>query len=230
MSRRPISEQQLRNAASALRSTMLESLPREAEGQFSEAFEQSIAELAQVRKKHEKLLVYRRQLAAAMVAYILFVSAFFTLHTDAHATDAAWFTEAFHTHTFFWFSGEKPAELPMFAPSGLSDSYECVYDEILVNSRTMLYTNAENEADGFTFDYGFIQGEAPLTVDYRGTAVAVEDVTIHGCPGKLYISADPGESHALVWIDEASGLVFSITSFLDPQVMLHIAESVILVK
>jgi hypothetical protein len=37
-------------------------------------------------------------------------------------------------------------------------------------------------------------------------------------------------SHALIWIDEANGVVFTITTLGDPNIMLHIAEAIKLVK
>ena len=90
--------------------------------------------------------------------------------------------------------------------------------------------NPVNGLDGFTFDYGFIQDDSPLTIDYSGLDVTIQDVTVNGCPGKLYISFELDESHALVWIDEANNVVFTMTSFLEPDVMLHIAGSTKLVK
>lgn len=227
MIREFISEQDLRNAASSVRSTMLEALPKEAEGRFSDDFERKIEKLKQTQKKQDERL---KRLRVAAAGFAVIVTMLFSLNTEVRATVLSWFREEFAGHTIFWFQGEKPDVLPTFRLSNLPGQYVCVSDTTLETSRTALYLNPENEADGFTFDYGFIQDDSPLTVDYSGTDVTISEVMINGCPGNLYLSADPDESHALIWIDEANGVVFSITSYLEPEVMLYIAEGVKLEK
>ena len=227
MIREFFSEQELQKAAASVRSTMLDALPQEAEGEFSEAFELKIKKLKQAKRKRDERL---KRLTAAAASFAVIVTMFFALNTEVRAAVVSWFTETFDTHMSFWFRGEEPDVLPTFVLSDVPEKYVCVYDETLENSRTMLYLNPEDESDGFTFSYGFIQDDAPLTVDYNGTDVAISEVLIHGCPGKLYMSVDADESHALIWIDESNEVVFSITSFLEPEAMLHIAEGVKLVK
>ena len=227
MIREFFSEQELRKAAASVRSTMLDALPQEAEGEFSEAFELKIKNLKQAKRKREERL---KRLAAAAASFAVIVTMLFTLNTEVRAAVVSWFTETFDNRMIFWFRGEEPDVLPTFALSNVPEKYVCVYDETLQNSRTMLYMNPEDELDGFTFSYGFIQDDAPLVVDFNGPEDAISEVLINGCPGKLYMSVDPNESHALVWIDEANDVVFSITSFMEPEVMLHIAEGTKLVK
>lgn len=230
MSKKFISEQDLQNAAATLRNTMLDTLPQNSEGEFSAEFEQKIIALKKDHRKQNERTLHIRRLAAVAAVFVLIVTMFFSVNTEARAAVSSWFMETFDTHSIFWFTGEKPIQLPVFELSDVPEKYECVYDETLTNSRTMLYVNPEDETDGFTFDYGFIQDNSPLTIDYGGIAVTVQDVTVNGCPGKLYISSESGESHALIWIDESNDVVFTMTSFLEPNVMLHIAGSAKLVK
>lgn len=230
MSKKFISDQDLQNAAATLRNSMLESLPQNPEGQFSEEFETKIIQLKNTHRKNEARVQYIKRLAAVAAVFVLITSLFFSVNTEARAAVSSWFLEVFDSYSIFWFRGEKPAELPVFELTDIPEEYECVYDEILSNSRTMLYVNPENELDGFTFDYGFIQDDSPLTIEYVGLDVIIKDVTVNGYPGKLYISSEPDESHALVWVDESNNVVFTMTSFLDPDIMLHIAGSTKLVK
>lgn len=230
MSKKFISEQDLQNAAASLRNTMLESLPQNPEGQFSEEFETTIIQLKNTHRKNEARVEYIKRLAAVAAVFVLIISWFFSVNTEVRAAVSSWFLEVFDSYSIFWFRGEKPAALPVFELTDIPEEYERVYDETLSNSRAMLYVNPEQELDGFTFDYGFIQDDSPLTIDYGGLDVTIQDVTVNGCPGKLYISSEPDESHALVWIDEANHVVFTMTSFLEPDVMLHIANSAKLVK
>lgn len=130
----------------------------------------------------------------------------------------------------YWFNAEKANTLPDFEIVGLPEGYECIYDEATSNGRNCLYQIEDVAVDGFSFGYSLIQGEAPLTVEFFNGEFEIRNVSINGCPGELYISLEPTESHALVWIDEANGVVFTVTSFLDTDNILHIAESVELMK
>lgn len=225
-----ISEKKLNNAAKLVRCSMLETLPQEVEGHFSEDFQRRISELKKIQKKREKYQQCCKRLVAAVAAFFATSILVLTFNTEARAAVFSWFRETFDTYTIYWFNGVRPDKLPAFELSYIPDEYECVYDETLTNTRTMLYLSNENKADGFTFQYGFTQIESPLMVDYSGTEITITEITINDCSGHLYTSSDPSQSHALIWIDEPNGIVFTITSFLDPEVMLHIAESAKLVK
>ena len=62
------------------------------------------------------------------------------------------------------------------------------------------------------------------------TEYTVEQVWINGYLGDLYISLDPNETHCLIWSNENNQVAFAITTYLPPDDILHIAESVKLVN
>lgn len=223
-----ISEQDLRKAATMVRCSMLETLPQEVEGQFTKEFDLKIIELKKTQKC-EKQQQLRKRLTAAVAAFFVAMTMLLSFNTEVRAAVVTWFKEVFETRIVYWFNGEKADILPVFEITGLPEDYECIYDEATSNPHNYLYQKEDSVIDGFSFRYSFIQSEAPLSVTFPDDDFTVTQVTINGCPGDLYISADPSESHALVWIDEPNGVVLTITSFLDPEVMLHIAESVKLV-
>ena len=225
-----ISDQELQKAATMVRCAMLETLPQEGEGQFTKEFDQKISALKKMQKKREKQQQLRKRLAAAAAAIFLAMTMLLTFNTEVRAAVVTWFKEIFDTRTVYWFSGEKTDTLPAFEIMGLPEDYECIYDEATSSSHNYLYQKEDIVIDGFSFGYSFIQSDSPLTVEFPDEKFSVKQVNINGCPGDLYISKNPSESHALVWIDEANGVVFTITSFLDPDVILHIAENVQLVK
>lgn len=225
-----ISEQDLRKAATMVRCSMLETLPQEVEGQFTKEFDLKIIELKKTQKRQEKQQQLRKRLTAAAAAFLVAMTMLLSFNTEVRAAVVTWFKEIFDTRTVYWFSGEKADILPVFEITGLPEDYECIYDETTSNSHNYLYQKEDIVIDGFSFSYSFIQSDAPLSVTFPNEEFTVKQVNINGCPGDLYVSMDPSESHALVWIDEANGVVFTITSFLDPDVILHIAENVQLVK
>lgn len=225
-----ISDKELRDATDKVRISMLESLPKEMNVEFSEEFDLRVLQLKALHKKTEKQHQFQKRMAAAVAAFFVAMTMFLSFNTEVRAAVVTWFKEVFETRIVYWFNGEKADILPVFEITGLPEGYECIYDEATSSSHNCLYQKEDIVKDGFSFRYSFIQSDAPLWVEFPDDEFTVTQVTINGCPGDLYISADPSESHALVWIDEPNGVVLTITSFLDPEVMLHIAESVKLVK
>ena len=224
------SEQDIRNAATLVRCSMLEALPQEPDGWFSPEFDSRILELKRVYNSQTQKKRKRNRFAAAVAALALAMTLLFSLNTEVRAAVVTWFKEVYETRIVYWFNGEKADILPVFEITGLPEGYECIYDEATSSSHNCLYQKEDIVKDGFSFRYSFIQSDAPLSVEFPDDEFTVTQVTINGCPGDLYASTDSSESHALVWVDEANGIVFTITSGLHPDVMLHIAESVKLVK
>ena len=225
-----ITDKELRHATAMVRTSMLESMPKEMNVEFSEAFDLRVSQLKALHKKTEKQRQFQKRVAAAVAGFLVAMTMLLSFNTEVRAAVVTWFKEIFETHTVYWFSGEKVDTLPVFEIAGLPEDYECIYDETTSNSHNYLYQKEDIVTDGFSFGYSFIQSDAPLSVTFPDEEFTVKQVNINGCPGDLYVSVDPSESHALVWIDETNGVVFTITSFLDPDVMLHIAENVQLVK
>ena len=58
----------------------------------------------------------------------------------------------------------------------------------------------------------------------------VQDITVNGCPGQLYRSLDGEESNSILWIDEEANIQFFLDAYADESALLHMAESISLVK
>lgn len=230
MTRNTFSEQALKKAAGSVRSYMIRSLPEEAEGQFSCEFLSNIEELRILRKRHEKQRQFKKRFTAAIVALISIIAMLLTFNKDVRAAVFSWFKEIFDTRTIYWFNVNNPDGLPAYEIFDLPENFIRISDKSLTHSRTMLYQNSENMDDLLSFEYAVLQEDSPLSVSFPSAGFSVTKVIVAGNMGDLYISNTPNESHALVWVDESDGVVFTITSFLEPEDMLHIAQSVKLVK
>lgn len=85
-----------------------------------------------------------------------------------------------------------------------------------------------NENDQLlSFSYGPMQEGSGIAVTDTDQAV-VKQVEINGISGEFYLSTDPTLSNSLIWLDETSGMFFSIGGFLDESDILHMAESIYL--
>ena len=58
----------------------------------------------------------------------------------------------------------------------------------------------------------------------------VVDVTVNGLQGQLFLPTDTKNTTTVLWIDPQANIQFSIDTTLDNNVIMHMAESVILVN
>lgn len=219
-----ISDRELQRATVKVRCSMLESLPDNPDGQFSENFLKRIDELRVVKRRIEKRQNIRKRFATAVAAFIIAMTMLLSLNTEVRAAVAIWFKEVYETFTTYWFAPQTKNALPIFELSEVPEGYICIYDETLSNSRSMVYQKEKDQTDIFSIRYALLQADAPLTVSYPDTDFVFSKIEVNGCAGELYISKNPDESHALIWVDESNEVVFTITSLGDPNDMLHIAS------
>lgn len=225
-----ISDSELRKACAMVRCSMLASLPENPDGQYSDEFLKRIDALRAVKRQMEKQQHFRKRFATAVAAFIVAMTMLLSLNTEVRAAVATWFKEVYETFTTYWFSPEIQNDLPTFELSEVPEGYICIYDETLINSRSMLYQNEKDQSDIFSIRYALLQAGAPLTVSYPGTDFVFSNIEVNDCSGELYTSKKNDESHVLIWVDESNGVVFTITSLGNPNDMLHIASLLELVK
>lgn len=225
-----ISDNELRKACAMVRCSMLDSLPENPDGQFSDEFLKSIDELRAEKRRIEKQQCFRKRFATAVAAFIIAMTVLFSLNTEVRATVATWFKEVYETFTTYWFAPEIRNNLPTFELSETPEDFICIHDETLSNSRSLVYQNETDPSLLFSIRYALLQPDAPLTASYPSSDFDCVETAVNGCSADLYISNNQDESHALVWIDESNGVVFTITAFGDPNDMLHIASLLKLVK
>lgn len=219
-----ISDKELQKACAMVRCSMLDSFPENFYEQFSDEFLKRIDELRVAKQRFEKQQLFRKRFATAVAAFIIAMTMLLSLNTEVRAAVGTWFKEVYETFTTYWFTPETQNDLPTFELSEMPEGYVCIYDETLSNSRSMLYQNEKDQTDIFSIRYALLQADAPLTVSYPDTDFVFSMIEVNGCAGELYISKNPDESHALIWVDESNGVVFTITSLGDPNDMLHIAS------
>ena len=118
--------------------------------------------------------------------------------------------------------------LPVYELTGLPEGYvedteESVRWDTMVD---ILYRNeADWDNDIIIFGYLYMQ---------QGTAMAymldeddtVQEVTVNGLEGKLYLAEDPENWSVVEWIDPKTNLHFSIHACGDAETLLALAESV----
>ena len=66
---------------------------------------------------------------------------------------------------------------------------------------------------------------------FETVGATVIPVTIHGMSGQIYLADDPAQSdNTVTWIDKEKNIQFDISGYMTEGEILHLAESVSLVK
>lgn len=224
-----LDDAQLSAALEKVQNRKLASLPDDPpKHEFSEEFRNRMQKLFRYEKRMLFLQTASKRVAAALLAIVVGVSLLITLDSEARAATLAWIKEELGRYSVFGFTDESTSELPDCTFTWLPNGMKCVTDESTFVGRTLLYLNEENPNDGFTLYYELMNKNTGLIVDKFDIEYTVSQVKINGNSGELYISQNQDECHLLVWFDENNNVAFLITSFFKPEVILHIAEGVVL--
>lgn len=224
-------DEQLRDALTQVHSKMLASLPEEPpKHEFSQNFQRNMEKLLQKENRMISVHAVSKRIAGIVLALMIGAALLFTFHSEARASVIAWFKEEFSEYNTYWFTGKtvNRSELPDCELTWTPEGLECVADESTYVGRTLLYLNPDDPDNGFTLYYEFMNEDTGLIVDMFDVEYITYSVEINGNPGELYISQEPDENHKLVWFDEVNKIGFLMTCLLEPDVILHIAESIVL--
>lgn len=167
--------------------------------------------------------------AAAFLLAVLAGLAALTLSIPAaRATLLRWYvTWTDPTHLTYRYTGEAPdAPLPHYEITALPDEFaevERVEHPFVVN---IVYEGPDGNM--IFLDYNFTFKGSFIT--YGTENMDVYDIYINGFPGKYMENKTPENVSHVTWIDTDMNIQFSISGTLSRDDILHIAESVSLVK
>lgn len=230
MTKRFITDEDLAIATAMVSEAMLRSLPEpdECTGQFTAQFEEKIEKLKKVAARKVSWKKFARSAVAAVLVVLIGFSMLCVFNTEVRAAVVEWFKEAFGTYTTYWFNSSEEKVLPEYELTWVPDGYEIIIDDMLPDSRTLIYQFGDDISASFSFSYYLAEDDSPLTIRKFDGEYTIEEVYIDGCYGEFYMSHDASESHALVWLDENTNTVNTIISFLSKDEILDIANSIII--
>lgn len=229
---RYISDEDLIAATALVSDSMLRALPEPEDcvGQFSKQFEERIEQLKKYAIRKAKLLKLKKSMVVAIIVVLIGFSMLCVFNTEVRATVAEWFKETLGTHTTYWFTSNDDGTLPKYELTWVPEGYELVFEDSYDYMYGAVYQRGDDAADGFTFDYALANNDTQLTTQSLYGSNEASPVDINGYNGDLYLSDNSLDTNTLVWLDEESGVVFSITSYMDPVDILNIASNVKLVN
>ena len=172
-----------------------------------------------------------QKVAMILLVFTLSLGSLMAVSPTVRAAVVRWVTEWYETHVVYRFSGEQlSGEMPKYEITNLPEGY--VEDERVdwPTYISIIYRKANDEnAPWIYLRYVYMQQG---TVNNIGTEGAdIIPVTVNGIEGQLYLAGNPDESDSTItWIDPDKNIAFIVDAALDADSILHIAESVSLVK
>ena len=224
-------DDELRLAAASVCASMVEAaeaIPG-GEHEFSESFLEKMDALVALDKLRRKRRQLWHRVASVFLAFLLGASIFLATNPEARATFLAWVREVYENSVVYRFFGSSKGPLPRYEPTWIPEGYvldeeyeENVDDKIW---RDVIYVNSST-GDVFILTYQTMtDGLSNVFTSYVGETISEpEHLLIKGAEGDYYTS----DTNTLIWCDEDGGVAFMIGSTLPKDVILHIAESIIL--
>lgn len=165
-----------------------------------------------------------RHAAAVLLVLVLSAAVLVTVSPQVQADITRWVAEQTGNVLDFQFRGDSPAQpIPQYQITALPEGY--VETERTTNDwiTHVEYTCADKNR--ITFSYVYMQDGASTGFSLSD-GDKVQNVTVGNLPGKLILAQDPEVKNALIWIDSAQNLQFSIIADVDESVIIAMAESI----
>lgn len=224
-----ITDKMMEEAAEELFQAMLAGLPEEEQcvHQFSERFERKMKRLI---RRAEHPVFHRVLQQAASIVLVLFLG-FATLLAVSPTVRAAvfgWVQERYEDLTTYYFDGAsqqdtKPVDYEI---GNLTESTVETHRKETGYQITIYYVDqVSDQIVSFTYLREYNGYSHNVDMDNA----IIEEITVNGMNGDFYRYPD-GESNLIVWVDDATDTLFSISAYLDREELIALAESVKIVK
>ena len=142
-----------------------------------------------------------------------------------------WITEWYEEHITYRYAGEEIAgAMPQYEIMALPEGYVESCRIELPNIVSIEYLRENDETNtGISLTYTYMQDGSAS--DFLAEGAEVIPIIVNGLSGQLILMSNSELSNNTVtWIDGENNIQFEVSAFMGREDILHIAESVILVK
>ena len=170
-----------------------------------------------------------QKVAMILLVFTLSLGSLMAVSPTVRAAVVRWVTEWYETHIVYRYSGEQIiGEMPQYEITDLPEGY--IEDE-RVNWPSYVSVVYQNKDTGKTIYLDCTYMQQGSASDYVTDGVEVVPVTVNGLSGQLFLTDDwENKWNTITWIDAERNLQFEIDANVNRDVILHMAESVSLVK
>lgn len=218
-----ITDEMLREALYEVNEALLNSLPPEdqCEYEFSPRFHRRMARLIH-RASHPHLYRTLNRAAGFLLALVLTGTVWLSVDARARDTFFGWLRETYETFFAYRYAGERREETETrnYRPTELPEDWAELDRWTDESGGTVLYTDGTERINHFTYvtshsaALGVISDSAPI------------EIIVNGVSAEYYPADDKGGSNTVVWTDAESGILFTISGYLNAQELIQIAGSV----
>ena len=169
--------------------------------------------------------------AVILLVFSLSLGSLMAVSPTVRAAVVRWVTEWYETHVVYRFSGEQIAdEMPQYEVTDLPEGYAETERVEWPSYVSIIYQNVNDEnASWIYLQYIYMQQGASSNFGIENADII--PVTVNGLEGQLYLTKDSEQSDSTItWIDPNENILFAVSAALGADDILHIAESVSLVK
>ena len=168
---------------------------------------------------------------AAVILLVLSLSlgSLMAVSPTVRAAVVRWVTEWYETHIVYRYSGEQiTGEMPQYEIIDLPEGY--IEDE-RVNWPSYVSVVYQNKDTGKTIYLDCTYMQQGSASDYVTDGVEVVPITVNGLSGQLFLTDDwENARNTITWFDPQTNIQFSLNANVSQDDILHIAESVSLLK
>ena len=167
--------------------------------------------------------------AVILLVFSLSLGSLMAVSPTVRAAVVRWVTEWYETHVVYRFSGEQlSGEMPQYEITNLPEGYA---EDVSKRIEWPEYISFQNKDTGKTIYLDCTYMQQGSASDYVTDGVEVVPVTVNGLSGQLFLTDDwENKWNTITWIDAERNLQFEIDANVNRDVILHMAESVSLVK
>lgn len=172
-----------------------------------------------------------QKIAVILLVFSLSLGSLMAVSPTVRAAVVRWVTEWYETHVVYRFSGEQIAdEMPQYEVTDLPEGYAETERVEWPSYVSIIYQNVNDEnASWIYLQYIYMQQGASSNFGIENADII--PVTVNGLEGQLYLTRDTeGADSTITWIVPDENMLFAVSAALGADDILHIAESVFLVK
>ena len=219
------SDDDLRLATRITRQRLLDSLPAPEDCHYdiSSELREKIEQIIAKDRRRTAIRRIRNQAAMIALCILLGISTWLTVDATARAAFFNWVREVYEDSVIYHFFGERESkEIQKHSITALPDGYQETlrFEESFIH--TVFY---ESEDDMIVLTYQIVDESTQMA--FVNSDLIHETVALANYTADFYVPNDPSQTNELVWVDEESLLIFCISSYLDQDVMIELANSVI---
>ena len=167
--------------------------------------------------------------AVILLVFSLSLGSLMAVSPTVRAAVVRWVTEWYETHIVYRYSGEQiTGEMPQYEITDLPEGYA---EDERVNWPSYVSVVYQNKDTGKTIYLDCTYMQQGSASDYVTDGVEVVSIIVNGFSGQLFLTDDwENKWNTITWIDAERNLQFEIDANVNRDVILHMAESVSLVK